>query len=272
MKPLKYILALALLAVCGATQAQENLKTLMQENRENREANYAKWGPTSDFHGMGFLVRAGYVLGGTSPLPLPAEIRKINEFAPKGGFSLGVDGYKYFNTHWGMSAGLRFFMQGMRTGAEVKNYGMTIRMGDDVVSGRFTGTDITETRMTGFTIPVTATYRAGARWTFNLGPYVSYWIYRDFDGEVFDGYLREGSPVGQKITIGADNPASYDFSENMRRFSWGMEFAADFRVREHLNVFGLLDWGLNDVFASDFETVTFSLYPIYATLGLAYYY
>ena len=146
------------------------------------------------------------------------------------------------------------------------------RMGDDVVSGRFTGTDITETRMTGFTIPVTATYRAGARWTFNLGPYVSYWIYRDFDGEVFDGYLREGSPVGQKITIGADNPASYDFSENMRRFSWGMEFAADFRVREHLNVFGLLDWGLNDVFASDFETVTFSLYPIYATLGLAYYY
>ena len=32
------------------------------------------------------------------------------------------------------------------------------------------------------------------------------------------------------------------------------------------------DWGLNDVFASDFETVTFSLYPIYATLGLAYYY
>ena len=103
--------------------------------------------------------------------------------------------------------------------------------------------------MTGFTIPVTATYRVGARWTFNLGPYVSYWIYRDFDGEVFDGYLREGSPVGQKITIGTDNPASYDF-----------------------NVFGLLDWGMNDVFKSDFETVTFSLFPLYATFGMAYYY
>ena len=58
---------------------------------------------------MGYVVRAGFVLGGTTPLPLPKEIRKINEFAPKGGFSLGIDGYKYFNTKWGLSAGLRFF-------------------------------------------------------------------------------------------------------------------------------------------------------------------
>lgn len=271
MKHLKYILILALSSAMGTLQAQD-LKELMKENRENREANYAKWGPTSDHNGMGYVVRAGFVLGGTTPLPLPKEIRKINEFAPKGGFSLGIDGYKYFNTKWGLSAGLRFFMQGMRTGAEVKNYNMAIVMGEDVVEGRFTGTDITETRMTGFTIPVTATYRVGARWTFNLGPYVSYWIYRDFDGEVFDGYLCEGSPVGQKITIGADNPASYDFSDDMRHFSWGMEFCADFRIKKHLNVFGLLDWGMNDVFKSDFETVTFSLFPLYATFGMAYYY
>lgn len=271
MKHLKYILIFALSSAMGTLQAQD-LKELMKENRENREANYAKWGPTSDHDGMGYVVRAGFVLGGTTPLPLPKDIRKINEFAPKGGFSLGIDGYKYFNTRWGLSAGLRFFMQGMRTGAEVKNYNMAIVMGEDVVEGRFTGTDITETRMTGFTIPVTATYRVGARWTFNLGPYVSYWIYRDFDGEVFDGYLREGSPVGQKITIGTDNPASYDFSDNMRHFSWGMEFCADFRIKKHLNVFGLLDWGMNDVFKSDFETVTFSLFPLYATFGMAYYY
>ena len=161
MKHLKYILILALSSAMGTLQAQD-LKELMKENRENREANYAKWGPTSDHDGMGYVVRAGFVLGGTTPLPLPKEIRKINEFAPKGGFSLGIDGYKYFNTRWGLSAGLRFFMQGMRTGAEVKNYNMAIVMGEDVVEGRFTGTDITETRMTGFTIPVTATYRVGA--------------------------------------------------------------------------------------------------------------
>jgi hypothetical protein len=58
----------------------------------------------------------------------------------------------------------------------------------------------------------------------------------------------------------------------MRHFSWGMEFCADFRIKKHLNVFGLLDWGMNDVFKSDFETVTFSLFPLYATFGMAYYY
>lgn len=271
MKLRQYITALILTISLAPLHAQL-IKERMQDNRENREANYAKWGPTSDRDGMGFVVRAGYVLGGTSPMPLPAEIRKINEFSPKGGFSLGVDGYKYFSTRWGVSAGLRFFMQGMHTGADVKNYSMAIVMGEDVVKGRFTGTDITDTRMTGFTIPLTATYRIGARWTFNLGPYLSYWIYRDFNGEVFNGYLRENSPTGQKIEIGADNPASYDFSDDMRHVSWGMEFCVDYRIRKHFNVFGLLDWGMNDVFKRDFETITFSLFPLYATIGMAYYY
>ena len=110
---LRHILAALLLPMAGLAQAQD-MKTFMDDKRDNREANYEKWGPTSDRDGLGFIVRAGYVIGGTSPLPLPAEIRKINEFSPKGGFSLGVDGYKYFNTRWGISAGLRFFMQGMQ--------------------------------------------------------------------------------------------------------------------------------------------------------------
>lgn len=272
MRNIKYILFFALSFAIETLQAQENFKELMEVNRENREANYAKWGPRPDRNGMGYIVRAGFTVGGTSPLPLPAEIRKINQFAPKGGFSLGIDGYKYFNTRWGLSTGLRFFMQGMRTGAQVKNYNMALQVDEEIISGRFTGTDITETRMTGFTVPLMATYRVGARWTFNLGPYFSYWIYRDFEGEVFDGYLREGSPTGQKIIISADKPASYDFSDNMRRCMWGMEFCADFRLRKHLNIFGLLDWGMNDIFKKDFDTVTFSLFPLYATLGLAYYY
>ena len=78
MKRLKYILMTLCLSATGILQAQQSMKSLMDEKRENREANYAKWGPTSDHDGMGFVVRAGYVIGGTSPLPLPAEIRKIN--------------------------------------------------------------------------------------------------------------------------------------------------------------------------------------------------
>ena len=52
MSHLKYILIFALSSAMGTLQAQD-LKELMKENRENREANYAKWGPTSDHIGMG---------------------------------------------------------------------------------------------------------------------------------------------------------------------------------------------------------------------------
>ena len=55
MKHLKYILILALSSAMGTLQAQD-LKELMKENRENREANYAKWGPTSKLE---IGIRAG---------------------------------------------------------------------------------------------------------------------------------------------------------------------------------------------------------------------
>lgn len=261
---LKYILPLFAWICTVGMQARDGVT--------DRNARYEKWGPTSDHNGMGYTVRAGFVLGGTTPLPLPAEVRSIGTFKTKGGLALGLEGYKYFNQRWGLTTGLHFFMQGMQTGAEVKDYNMALIMGEDKVEGHFTGTDITITHMTGFTVPVMATYRIGARWNFNLGPYFSYWIFRDFEGEVYDGYLREGSPTGQKIAISRENPASYSFSDDMRRVSWGFEFCADFRVMRHMNVFGLLDWGLSDVFKKDFKTVSFPMYPLYATFGLAYYY
>lgn len=264
MKRLKYLLLLGAWACVTGMQA---------ENGTEREARYEKWGPTSDHNGWGCVLRAGLIVGGTTPLPLPAEIRSINTYSREGGgFSLGADAYKYFNRRWGMAAGLHLFTQGMGTGADVKDYNMAIVMGDDKVEGRFTGTDVTETRMIGFTLPVMATWRAGARWNLNLGPYFSYWFYRDFEGEVYDGYLREGSPVGQKITISRENPATYSFNDDMRRVSWGIELGVDFRVVRHMNVFGILDWGLSDVFHSNFKTVDFPMYPLYATVGVAYYY
>ncbi len=232
---------------------------------------FAEWGTTEE-KPWSFLVRAGYVIGGTTPLPLPEEIRGINSFTPEAGVSIGVDAYRQVAPRWGVMAGLHFFTEGMRTSADVKNYHMGITQDEDYLEGYFTGEDVTETVMTGLTLPVMASFSVSPRWNINLGPYVSYIISHKFEGEVFGGYLREGTPTGQKVIIDESNPATYDFADSMRNWLWGMRIGADWKATRHCTVFANLDWGLNDVFQSDFETVEFALYPLYGTIGVAYCY
>lgn len=256
MKTIRYTLMALLLMACTAIQANQN-------------DSYSKWGPKNP-NGWGVIARAGYVLGGTSPMPLPQEIRSINTFKPNGGFTVGVDTYKMFSKRWGLMLGVHFFLEGMYTGADVKNYRMGITMGEDNLEGNFTGTDVTEVSLAGYTIPLMATFRISPRWNVNVGPYVSIHARSRFFGEVFNGYLREGDPTGPKIEISEENPASYDFSEHTRRALYGVQFSFDWKATRHMNVFAGLDWGMSSLFPKDFKTIEFPMYPLYAKFGLAY--
>ena len=92
----------------------------------------------------------------------------------------------------------------------------------------------------------------------------------DFSGNVYDGYLREGDPTGNKVVFADGNNAPYDFSKNLRRFQWGAQLGAEWRAFKHLNVYADLTWGLNDIFQKDFDTITFAMYPIYLNVGFGY--
>ena len=89
----------------------------------------------------------------------------------------------------------------------------------------------------------------------------------EFSGEAHDGYIRDIDPTGTKAEV---SRAIYDFSDDLRRFHWGLQAGGEFRAYKHLSVMLNLQWGLNGIFPSDFESVTFDLYPIYATLGFSY--
>lgn len=70
--------------------------------------------------GLEYRLKAGFNIGGTSPLPLPVEIRKINSYRPTSAFSIEGDVVKTFNNNWGVSAGIRLETKGMETDATVK--------------------------------------------------------------------------------------------------------------------------------------------------------
>lgn len=247
------------------------------------EDSWQKWGPTTGMNGGGFIVRAGYAIGGTTPLPLPAEIRSINEFSPKGGVSIGIDGYRMFSKRWGISLGAHFFWEGFHTSADVKNYYVEYQQKDDdseesqTKKGYFTGTNETSTEMWGVTIPLLVTLRMSPRWNVSAGPYISYYFSKSFTGKAYEnsdgvGYLRNESPVGEKIPVDREANAHYDFADNMLPFSAGVEICFDWKAMRHLNVFGKLDWGLTNIWRRDFDAITFKMYPIYGTVGVAYRY
>lgn len=262
MKAIRTIILYGLIMIACKTQAQETVDS------------WEKWGP-HDLHNSGWIFRVGYVIGGTSPIPLPDEIRSINGFSPLGGLTFGADYYIMFTRRLGLQAGVHFFWEGFHTSANVKNYRMGIEMGGNHLEGNFTGTDVTNTEMVGITIPITCTCRVSPRWNIGLGPFFSFVGKGTFEGEVYDnpdgiGYLREGDPTGRKIEITSDNAATYDFSGNMKHFYWGLEFMFEWKAMRHLNVFGAFDWSISSIFPSSFETIPFKMYPVYAKIGVGY--
>lgn len=227
----------------------------------------------SALRGLEYEVKAGFNVGGASPLPLPAEIRKVNSYRPDLALTLGTEISKWFDAQqrWGIVTGISLEMKSMRTDATVKNYGMKI-IGDggEEVSGRWTGRVKTKYRNSFLTIPILAAYKISDRVSLKAGPYFSYAIEREFSGTVYDGCLREGDPTGPKVVYSDGKTAPYDFSKDLRRFQWGMRVGTEWRAFKHLNVFADLNWGLNDIFKKDFDTVTFNMYPIYANVGFGY--
>lgn len=222
--------------------------------------------------GLEYEVKAGFSIGGTSPLPLPVEIREISGYRPTVSIAIEGNVTKWIDKEqkWGVIVGARLENKGMKTDARVKNYKMEIVDGGSTVKGYWTGMVKTKVKNSYITIPVLAAYKVAPRWQLNLGPYFSYMMEGDFSGDVYDGYLREETPIGNKVVFEDGKSAPYDFSKDLRRFQFGAQLGAEWKAFKHLNVYADLTWGLNDIFKKDFETVTFAMYPIYLNLGFGY--
>lgn len=218
-----------------------------------------------------YRIRAGFNIGGTTPIPLPAEIRGIESYSPTMLFSVEGSVIRWMTPKWALTTGLRFETKGMNAGARVKNYQMTmmIENGDMTgdMTGRFTGRIRTRIQNEYITLPILAVRQLSPRWEVKFGPYFSYRIDGSFTGSAFDGYIRDGDPTGTKV--GVEN-ASYNFSYGLHRFSWGGQVGAEWRAYRHLSVYADLTCSANSIFKKDFHSVNFDMYNLYLTIGFGY--
>lgn len=222
---------------------------------------------------MDYQVRAHFSIGGSSPLGLPEEIRSIESYNPGLQLGLEANATKWLteDKQWGIRLGLRFESKGMTTKADVKNYRTEI-IGDggERIKGYFTGGVKTKVRNTYLTVPVNVVYSINDNWNIYGGVYVSALIDKTFDGYVYDGYLRQNTPTGEKMLFEGDNTAPYDFSKEVRKFQWGTQVGAEWKMNNHFFLLGEVSYGFNGVLNKDFDAISFSMHNIYLNLGFGY--
>ena len=257
---IKKILAFIVLVGCMQTALYA------QENQNRTLINAA-------LHGWEYEIRAGVSIGGTSPLLLPVEIRSIDAYNPTLAFMLEGNAIKWLGKtkKWGVITGVRLETKNMITKATVKNYGMEI-IGNDGnrLKGNWTGGVKTKVRNAYITVPVLGAYKINSRLRAKAGIYVSYLMDEEFSGHVYEGHLRTPDETGQRVDFNGESIATYDFSDNLRKFQWGAQLGGEWKAFKHLNVYADLTWGLNDIFKKDFDTITFAMYPIYLNIGFGY--
>lgn len=159
----------------------------------------------------------------------------------------------------------------MTTEATVKNYGMKIiNTNGGELEGLWTGGVKTKVKNSYLTVPVLANYKISKRWKLVAGPYFSYLLEGDFSGHVYEGHLRTPDQTGSRVDFTDESIATYDFSDDLRKFQWGIQLGGEWKAFKHLNVYADLTWGLNDIFKKDFDTISFAMYPIYLNIGFGY--
>lgn len=216
-------------------------------------------------------LRAGYEVGGTLPSHLDNKVRHINNFDPGLNYSFGIEGTLPLKDRWSLHTGLRFEVGSMDVDSRVKNYDIEVVRGEESLDGIFNGNVRIKSAQRRFTLPLQAGFDLSDKVQLRGGLFVGLLTHRRFWGWAYDGYLREGSPVGAKIEMGTEpgERGDFDFDSNMRRWQWGLDVGADWQFHAQWGLFAELTYGFNGLFKSNFHSVQ-TLHPMFGSLGLIY--
>lgn len=216
-------------------------------------------------------ARLGYVVGGTIPTHMGREIRGINQFDPGLNFMVSLEASLPLKSNWSIHTGLRYELGSMDVDSRVKNYDIEVVRGDESLAGIFTGNVRIRTAQRRITLPIQAQYNFSPQFKLRGGLFMGWLANRRFWGWAYDGYLREGTPVGAKIEMGTEpgDRGDFDFDKNMRHMQWGLDVGADWQFSRRWGLFAELTYGFSGLFKSDFHSVQ-TLRPMYGSLGISY--
>ena len=210
----------------------------------------------------------GSKIGGASPMGFPSEIRKIKGYGLAVPFFAMAKVEYRFSDKWSTIVGLTFEGKGMQAKADVKGYQTTFNdntEGTQSISGYYYGTITTHVQNLYVTLPLLASYTLSPRWDIQAGPYVSLAVRRRFFGEAQTGYLRNITPMGEKLII---EHAAYRFDQAVRRVDYGATLGSRYAISPRYYAVGQFDYGFSNIMKNGFETISFGLHNVYLNLGV----
>lgn len=206
--------------------------------------------------------------GGTLPIPIP------NSFSPTGfGVkfcpTVGYEMVMMSDYGFGLLMGLRYEAKGMRADADVYQIYTNATVDDATASGYFTGKNHTEIYNQYLVLPVGIAWQPrNERWQVNANFYIAQAVGRSFKGYVSDGYLRQDTPTGPKIAIGA--PQAFDFKNEVSTFDYGVEVGFYRTIYKKFQFNTHLSWGLKSIMNKDFTGLPYKMHNVYARIGFSY--
>ncbi len=219
-----------------------------------------------------YSINSHFSIGGSAPLGLPTEIRKIESYNPNLQLGIGANATKwlYDDSDLGIRVGVSVHAKGMKTKARVRNYRTEVIIDKLYMKGIFTGMVETRVKNTYLTIPVSMVYKLSDRWRLYGGPHISFTLDSGFDGFVSDGKFKPEDSTSDDILFEEDDQAAYDFSDSVRKLQLGVHAGGEWSLRKNLVLFSHLDYDFNDLFKKDFNSLTFALHNIYLNIGFGY--
>ena len=216
-------------------------------------------------------ARLGYTLGGTLPTHMDNKIRHINKYDLGLNFAVSLEADLPLKGHWAVHSGLRYELGSMDVDSRVKNYDIEVVRGDESLDGIFNGNVCIKSTQRRITLPIQATYYCSPQLQLRGGVFMGWLTNRRFWGWAYDGYLRQGSPIGPKIEMGREpgERGDFDFDKDMRHMQWGVDAGLDWHFHPRWGLFAEMTYGLSGLFKSNFTSVQ-TLRPLYGTLGILY--
>ena len=218
-----------------------------------------------------YRIKLGENIGGTLPMPFPAEIRKIESFSPIFSPYVAVEATKWLSPHWGVTAGLSLDVKGMNAGADVLYFNTELIDGNGSIICTYSGYCLMKAKNIYVTVPIQAAYRFNDKWDVGLGGYFSILGKGGFAGEVSDGYMRVPNALGDKNPIPADKPEFFNFDEKVQRIDVGLMASGNYTFWRNFGAFAHFSFGLIPIFSKDFHGVSdYRMTNTYGCLGLSY--